>query len=51
MGWMVRVVNNFQVKGTRRAPYRSIQGKDSTGEVVPFGEVCLEGNHCEEESS
>ena len=45
MGWMVRhcawVVNNFQVKGTRRTPYRSIRGKDCTGEVVPFGEVCL----------
>ena len=32
MGWMVRhcawVVNNFQVKGTRRTPYRSVRGKD-----------------------
>ena len=35
------VVNNFQVKGTGRTPYRSIQGEDYTGEVVPFGEVCL----------
>ena len=45
MGWMVRhcacVVNNFQVKGTRRTPYRSIRCKDYTGEVVPFGEICL----------
>ena len=42
MGWMVRhcawVVNNFQVKGTRRTPYSSIWGKDYTGEVVPCGE-------------
>ena len=49
MGWMVRqcawVVNNFQVKGTERTPYRSIQGKDYTGEVVSFGEVCWERNH------
>ena len=52
MGWMVRhcawVVNNFQVKGTRRTPYRSIRGKDHTGEVVPFGEVCLGRNHSED---
>ena len=49
MGWMVPhcawVVNNFQEKGTLRTPYRSIRGKDNTGEVVPFGEVCLERNH------
>ena len=47
MGWMVRhcawVVNNFQVKGTGRTPYRSLRGRDCTGEVVPFGEVCLVG--------
>ena len=52
VGWMVRhcawVVNNFQVKGTGRTPYRSIRGKDCTGEVVPFGEVCLERNHYED---
>ena len=52
MGWMVRhcawVVNNFQVKGTRGTPHRSIRGKDYTGEVVPFGEVCLGRNHAEE---
>ena len=44
MGWMVRhcarVVNNFQVKGTKRTPYRALRGKDYTGEVVPLGEVC-----------
>ncbi len=49
MGWMVRhcawVVNNCQVKGTGKTPYRSIRGKDYTGEVVPFGEVCLGRNH------
>ena len=52
MGWMVRhcawVVNNFHVKGTGRTPYRSILGKDYTGEVVPFGEVCLVRNHSED---
>ena len=41
MGWMVRhcawVVNNFQVKGAGRTPYRSIPGKDYSGKVVPFG--------------
>ena len=51
MGWMVRhfawVINKFQVKGTRRTPYRSIRRKDYTGEVVPFGEVCLGRNHSE----
>ena len=40
MGWMVRqcalVVTNFQVKGTRRTPYRSMRCKYYTGEVVPF---------------
>ena len=46
MGW--RVVNNFQVKGTVRTPYRSVRGKDNTGEVVPFGEVCLGRNHSED---
>ena len=52
LGWMVRhcawVVNNFQVKGTGRTPYRSIWGKDCTGEVVPFGEVCMGRNHSED---
>ena len=52
MGWMVRhcawVVNNFQVKGTGRTLYRSIRGKDYTGEVVPLGEVCLGRNHSED---
>ena len=46
MGWMVRhcawVVNSFQVKGTGRTPYRSIRGKDYTGEV------CLGRNHSED---
>ena len=49
MGWMIRhcawVVNHLQVKGTGRTPYRSLRGKDYTGEVVPFGEVCLGRNH------
>ena len=31
-----------------RTPYRSIQGKDHTGEVVPFGEVCLGRNNSED---
>ena len=35
-------------KGTGRTPHRSIQGKDFLGEVVPFGEVCLERNHSED---
>ena len=52
MGWMVRhcawVVNNFQVKGTGRTPCRSLWGKDYTGEVVPYGEVCLGRNHSED---
>ena len=52
MGWMVRhcawVVNNFQVKCTGRTPYRSIRGKDYTGEVMPFGEICLSRNHSED---
>ena len=43
MGWMVRrcawVVNNFQVKGTGRTPYRSIWSKDYAGEVVPFAKL------------
>ena len=51
-GWMVRhrawVVNHFQVKSTGRTPHRSIRGKDYTGEVVPFGEVCLGRNHSED---
>ena len=33
------VVNPFQVKGSGRTPYRSLRGKDYTGEVVTFGEV------------
>ena len=52
MGWMVRhcawVVNNFQVKGIGRTLYRSIRGKDYTGGVVPFGELCLGRNHSED---
>ena len=52
MGWMVRhcawVFNNFQVKGTGRTRYRSIQSKDYTVEVVPSGEVCLGRNHSED---
>ena len=52
MGWMVRhsawVVNNFQVTGSGRTPYRSIRDKDYTGEVAPFGEVCLGRNHAED---
>ena len=52
MGWMVRhcagVVKTFHVKGTGRTPHRSIRGKDYTGEVVPFGEVCLGRNHSED---
>ena len=52
MGWMARhcawVINNFQLKGTGRTPYCSIWGKDYTGEVVPFGEVCLGRNHSED---
>ena len=52
MGWMVRhcawVVNNFQVKGTGRTPYRSLRSKDYTGEVVPFGDVCLGRNFSED---
>ena len=51
MGWMVRhcawIVLNFHVKGTRRTLYRSVRGKDNTGEVVPFGETCLGRNHSE----
>ena len=52
IGWMVRhcawVVNNCQVKGTGRTPYCSIRGKDYTGEVMPFGEICLGRNHSED---
>ena len=52
MSWMVRhcawVVNHFQVKGTGRTPYRSIRGKDYTGEVVPFGDMYLGRNHSED---
>ena len=42
------VVNNFQVKGSGRTPYRSIWSKDYTGEVVPFGDVCLGRNFSED---
>ena len=31
-----------------RTPFRSIRGKDYTGEVVPFGEVCMGRNHSED---
>ena len=52
MGWMVRhcawIANNFQVKGTGKTPYRSLQCKDYTGEVVPFGEVYVGRNHSED---
>ena len=52
MSWTVRhsawVVNNFQVKGSGRTPYRSLRGKDNIGEVVPFGEVCLGRNLSED---
>ena len=52
MGWMVRrcawVVNHFQVKGLGTAPYRSLRGKNYTGEVVPFGEICLGRKHSED---
>ena len=55
MGWMVRycarVVNNVQVKGTGRTPYRPIRGKDCTGEVAPLGDVCLGRNHSEDGAS
>ena len=43
MGRMVRhcawVVNNFQVKGTGRTPYRSTWSKDYTGRTVPFHRI------------
>ena len=52
MGWMFRhcawVVNHFQVEGIGRTPYRSIHGKDYTGEVVSCCEVCLGRNHSED---
>ena len=38
----------FPCEGTGRTPHRSIRGKDYTGEVVPFGEVCLGRNHSED---
>ena len=48
LGWMVQrsawVVNNFQVKGSGSTPHRSLRDKDYTGEVVPFGEICLGRN-------
>ena len=52
MSWMVRhsawVVNNSQVKGSGRTPYRCLRGTDCTGEVVPFGAVCLGRDHSED---
>ena len=33
---------------TGRTPYRSIRGKDYTGEVMRFGEICLGRNHSED---
>ena len=42
MGWI------FQVKGSWRTPHRSLRGKDNTGEVVPFGEICLGRYHSED---
>ena len=52
MDWRVRhsawVVNIFQVKGLGRTPYRSIRCKDCTGEVVPFGDVCMGRNRSED---
>ena len=47
-GTTLWVVNNFQVKGTGRTPYRSIRSKDHTEEVVPFGEACLGHKHSED---
>ena len=38
----------FRVKGTGRALYHSIRCKDYTGEVVPFGEICLGRNQSED---
>ena len=38
----------FPVKGTGRTPYRSIRCKDYTGEVMPFGEICLGRNHSDD---
>ena len=47
MGWMVRqcawVVNNFEVKGTGRTPFRSIRGKDYT-----VGDICFGRNYSED---
>ena len=40
--------DQFQVKGTGRPLYRSIRCKDYTGEVVPFGEICLGRNQSED---
>ena len=55
MGWMVRhcarVLNKFEVNGTGSTLCRSIRGKDYTGEVVPFGEVCFGRNHSEHEAT
>ena len=52
MCWMVRhcecVVHIFQVKFSGRTHYRSIRCKDYTGEVMPFGEICLCRNNSED---
>ena len=47
-GTTLCMANNFQVKGSGRTLYRSIPGKDYTGEVVPFGEVCFGRKHSED---
>ena len=52
-GWMVRHCawgcKQLSSEGEPgRTPYRSIQGKDYTGEVVPHEEVCLGRNHPED---
>ena len=55
MSWMVRhsawVVNHFQKKGSERTPCRSLRAKDYTGEIVPFGEVCLGRDFTEDEAN
>ena len=51
VGWVVNsawVVNSFPVKGSPRTPYRSLRGKNCTGEVVQFGEICLGRDHSED---
>ena len=44
---MLFFVNNVQMKGYGRTPYRSLRGKYYTGEVVPFGEICSGRTHSE----